>query len=80
MSQKHHSQPVHVAMMKNGTSTTSPQPFTMMTMVVPDDPARNFFSKCRNHTHLWTSKKVWSLLTINQKVCLAQDERRQKEG
>jgi len=42
-------------MMKNGTSAPSQQ-LTMMTMAVLDNLARKF-SKCSNHTYLWTSKK-----------------------
>jgi len=45
-----------MATMKNGTSITPLQQLTMLTMVVPDNPARKF-SKCNNHTYLWTSEK-----------------------
>jgi len=51
MSQKHRSQPVQVAMMKNGTSATSLQQLTMMTMVVLDNLAKTIQS---NHMYHWT--------------------------
>jgi len=54
MLQKHRSQPVQVATMKNGTSATSPQQspqqLTMMTMVVLDNPAKTIQS---NHMLQW---------------------------
>jgi len=40
----------------------------------------NFQNAAIRHTFACISKKVWSLLTIKQRVCLAQDERIQKEG